>query len=310
MSSTYILPSVIARRALATLYNSTVFAALVHRDYDADFNGKVGDTLTIRKPATFEAKVFSRGSGIELQDATESSTTVALDTLLDVSFAVTSEELSLKIDDFATRLLNPAMEAIVQGVDGRLAEKLVDAAESGSGGGTSTWSSSKPSSVFVGETGARAKLGRAKAPTTDRYAVLSSEAAGVALTEELIVAADKSGWTDALREGSVGRLFGFDTYESQVLGYGNLGTVGTDAGQADGVAFHRDAVALVTRTLDKPDGISDSQVAVQNYKGLGLRVVKAYDITKKQDVISVDFLLGLSSLRPSWAVQLSVGLGS
>lgn len=305
MAHTFIKPTVVARRALAALYNSAVLAALVHRDYDAEFNGKVGDTITIRTPATFTAKEFDRNTGIELQNATESSATVELDTILDVSFPVTTEELSLDIDNFAERLLNPAMEAIVQDVDGRLAEKLVDAAEGGGGGGTATWSGSKPSTVFVGETGARSKLGRAKAPTTDRYAIFSPEAAGVALTEELIVAADKSGWTDALREGSVGKLFGFDTYESQVFGYGS-----GDKGQADGVAFHRDATALVTRTLDKPMGVADSQVAVESYKGLGLRVVRDYDISKKQDVISVDFLLGLTTLRPSWAVQLSVGLGS
>ena len=305
MAHTFIKPTVIARRALAVLYNSTVLAALVHRDYDEEFNGKVGDTITVRTPATFTANVFDRNTGIVLQDATESSTTVVLDTLLDVSFPVTSEDLSLNIDDFSSRLLAPAMEAIVQDVDGRLAEKLIDAAEGAGGGGTATWSGSKPSSVFVGETGARSKLGRAKAPTTQRYALFSPEAAGVALTEELIVAADKSGWTDALREGSVGKLFGFDTYESQVLGYG-----AADKGQADGVAFHRDAVALVSRTLDKPMGVSDSQVAVENYKGLGLRVVREYDINKKQDVVSVDFLIGLKALRPSWAVQLSFGLGS
>jgi hypothetical protein len=305
MAHTFIKPTVIARRALAVLYNTTVLAALVHRAYDEEFTGKQGDTITIRTPATFEAKTFTRPTGIELQDATESSTTVTLDTLLDVSFPVTSEDLTLTIDDFDGRLLTPAMEAIVQKVDGILAEALVDAAEGGGGGGTATWSSSKPSTVFTGETGARAKLGRGKAPTMQRYALFSPEAAGVALTEELIVAADKSGWTDALREGSVGRIFGFDTYESQVLGYG-----AGDAGQADGVAFHRDAVALVTRTLEKPMGVAAEQMAVESYKGLGLRVVQEYDITQKQDVVSIDFLLGKKALRPQWAIQLSFGLGS
>ena len=305
MANTFITPTVIANRALGVLYNQTVLAALVHRDYDEAFNGKVGDTITVRTPAQFEAKVFDRNTGIVLQDATESSTTVVLDTLLDVSFPVTSEDLSLEISNFQAQLLDPAMEALVQGVDGRLAEKLVDAAEGGGGGGTATWTSSTPSTVFTGETGARAKLGRAKPPTTNRYALFSPEAAGVALKEELIVAADKSGWTDALREGSVGKLFGFDTYESQVLGYGS-----GDAGQADGVAFHRDAVALISRTLDKPMGVADSQQAVANYKGLGLRVVKEYDVTYKRDIVSIDFLIGLKALRPSWAVQLSFGLGS
>lgn len=305
MASTFILPSVIARRALATLYNTTVLAALVHRDYDEEFNGKVGDTITIRKPATFTAKVFDRNTGIVLQDATEDSTTLKLDTLLDVSFPVTSEDMSLRIADFATQLLNPAMEAINQDVDQRLAETLIDAAEGSGGGGTSTWDGTKASTVFTGAAGAKALLGRQKAPTVNRFAVFSPEGSGVMLTDPLFVQANQSGWTDGLREGSIGRKFGFDSYETQTFGYGSA-----DRGQADGVAFHQDAVALVTRTLDTPDGIAANQVAVENYRGLGLRVVKAYDINKKQDVISVDFLLGCKALRPQWSVQLNFGIGS
>src|SRR4051812_34529085 len=103
MAHTFISPTVIAQRALATLYNSTLLAGLVYRDYDAAFAGKVGDTVNVRKPATFEAKVFDRAVGIELQDARETSFPVVLDTILDVSFPVTSEELTLEIDDFAAR---------------------------------------------------------------------------------------------------------------------------------------------------------------------------------------------------------------
>lgn len=305
MAHTLISPTVIARQALAVLYNSTIFAALVHRDYDEAFNGKVGDTITIRTPATFTAETFNRASGITLQDATESSTTIQLDTILDVSFPITAEELTLEVDDFRNRFLVPAMEAIVQEIDDVIVEGLVDAAEGAGGAGTATWSSSTPSTVFTGETGARAKLTRNNAPQTNRYAAFSPEMTGKALQEELVVAADKSGWTDALRNGAVGRLFGFDTFESNNLGYG-----AGDRGQADGVAWHRDAYALVTRTLDKPLGLPADQMAVENYKGLGLRVVRDYDIDKKQDVISVDFLYGKKALRPSHIVQLSVGIGS
>lgn len=304
MANTIITPTVIARRALATLYNSTVFAALVHRDYDADFTGKQGDTITVRKPATFTAAVFDRNTGIVPQDATEDSTPLELDTLLDVSFAVTAEELTLQIDDFAGRLVDPAMEAIVQKVDATIAEKLIDTAEGSGGGGTVT-KGSTASTVFTGELGALAKLGRGKAPTANRSAVFSPEAAGVCLTDTLFVEADKSGATDGLREGSIGRVFGFDTYQSQALGYG-----AGDSGAADGVAFHKDAVAFVSRTLDKPIGIADSLSTVANYKGLGLRVVRDYDITKKQDVVSIDFLCGVAALREALAIQISMGLGS
>jgi hypothetical protein len=104
----------------------------------------------------------------------------------------------------------------------------------------------------------------------------------------------------------VGRLSGIDTYESQV--FGNVG--GSTVAQADGVAFHRQAVALVSRTLQAPEGLPASQVSVQDYKGLGLRVLKSFDINKKQDIISIDWLFGTTTMRPSGAVELDFGQGS
>jgi hypothetical protein len=301
--ATLITPSVIASAALPTLYNTIVLAGLVSRDYDSDFSGKAGDTITVRKPATFSVDEFDRADGIQLQDPSEGSFTVSLDTIPDVSFPVTTEELTLEVDQFRERLLTPAMEAIAQYLDGKLAETLIDAAEGVGGGGTASATGSTPENAAFRE--ARAKLSRAKLPLTGRYAVLSPEATAEVLGDELIVAVDKSGSPLALREGIIGRLFGIESYESQVLGYG-----AGDAGQADGVAFHRSAIALVTRTLEKPMGLADSQVAVENYKGLGLRVVYDYDVDKKQDIVSVDFLYGRKAVRPEGAVQLNFGLGS
>lgn len=302
MANTFITPSVIARMGIATLYNDAVLAPLVWRDFDSDFRGKQGDAVTIRKPATFTAEAFDRNSGVTYQDATEDSATLTLSTLANVSFRVTDEQWTLDVSDFRAQLLQPAMEAIIQKVDGDIAEKLVDVGEANA---TSTWTSSSPRTVFTGETGAKAKLSRAKMPTSERYAVFSSEAAGVMLSDELFIAADKSGSTDGLREASIGKAFGFETYESQVLGYGS-----GDKGQADGVAFHKSAVILAVRPLDKPRGLPADQVAVESHKGLSLRVTYDYNHQYKQDEVSVDLLYGLATGRSTGAVQLSVGLGS
>jgi hypothetical protein len=301
MANTFITPQLIARRALATLYNTTVLAGLVYRDYDPDFAGKQGDTVDVRTPAIFDGKTFNRTAGIELQPITEGSFPVVLDTIVDVSFPVTVEELTLEIDDFAGRVLNPAMEAISQRIDGDLAEALVDAAEGAGGGGTAAMTSVASDAIIQ----ARVKLSRNKLPITERYAVLSPEGQGVALSDELFVQANKSGSTDALREASIGRVFGIDTYESQVFGLGP-----GDRGQADGVAFHRSSVALVSRTLELPLGAAPTVASVENNKGFGLRVVKDYDIHKKQDVISIDVLYGIKATRPQGSVQLDFHKGS
>lgn len=303
--ATLITPSVIAASALPTLYNNAVLLPLINRDYQQDFNGKQGDTITVRTPASFAVKVFDRSKGIELQDPTEGSFTVVLDKLLDISFPITSEELTLELTNFETRLLDPAMEAFAQDADGRIAEQLVDAAESGGGGGTADGTGTSAGERHKAFRVARRILSRNKIPLTERYGVLSPEGVEAITGDSIVLQANTSGSTEALREGSVGRLSGFDNYESQVFGNGP-----EDRGQADGVAFHRSAVAAVTRTLETPMGVAPSQVSVQNYKGLGLRVVRAYDVDKKQDVVSIDTLLGVSTIRKSAAVQLNFGQGS
>lgn len=303
--ATLITPSVIAAAALPTLYNTALLLPLVNRDYDADFGGKQGDTITVRTPASFIVDEFDRADGIQLQDPTEGSFTVTLDKLLDVSFPITAEELTLELTDFEERLLNPAMEAIAQDIDGRIAEKLVDAANESGGGGVVTGTGSSAGDQQKAFRKARRVLSRNKLPLMDRYAVLSPEGVEAITGDSLVLQANTSGSTEALREGAVGRLSGFNIFESQVFGYGP-----NDKGQADGVAFHKSAVAAVTRTLEKPMGVAPNQVSVQNYKGLGLRVVRDYDVDKKQDVISVDALFGVSTIRKTAAVELDFGQGS
>jgi len=304
MAPTLITPSVIAGSALATLYNTTVLLPLVNRDYQSDFQGKQGDTITVRTPATFEVNEFDRNAGIVVQEGEEGSFTVKLDKLLDVSFAVDSEVATLELDEFDRRLLNPALEAISQDVDGRLAEQLVDAANAG-GGGVVTGTGSNAGERHAAFRKARKVLSRKKLPLSDRFYAVSPEAVEAITGDQIVLQANTSGSTQALKEGSVGRLSGMDGYETQTFGEGP-----GDKGSADGVAFHRSAVAAVTRTLEAPEGVASSQVSVQNYKGLGLRVVKAYSIEKKRDIVSIDLLFGTSTVRPHGAVELDFGQGS
>ena len=72
MPNTILTPNIIANEALDVLRTNAVMANLVHRDYSSEFVAGVGDTITIRKPATFEAKEFT--TEVEVQDATEEVT--------------------------------------------------------------------------------------------------------------------------------------------------------------------------------------------------------------------------------------------
>lgn len=300
MANTFLTPDIIARAALATLYENTVMANLVYRDYDNEFQ-KVGDTITIRKPTTFTAEEYNRQNGITVQNATDTGVPLSLNHFADVSFAVTSEDLTLNIVDFQNQLLNPAMEAITQKIDRDLLALRDDIVQEvgvvGGNGGQNAYAWDNPRVAID----ARRVLTQNNVPNTERYLVEGPVTVSRWLGDDLFNRADARGDTEGLREANLGRrVFGFDPYESQ-----NIDVPAQVSGNSTtevGIAFHRTALALAFRPLELPRGAQNAAIA--NYKGFGLRVVYDYDIDQKQDVVSIDCLYGTKVLDPNRAVLI------
>lgn len=276
MANTIITAAQIARAALATLYHNTIFLPLVNRDYEETFQPGVGNTVNVRKPATFTALAYN-GSTVTVQNATETSVPVVMDQHFDVSFAVTSIDMTQKVTDFAAQFLNPALEAHAQGIDKALIAKFENsgwATLGGPGDGGESWENPK---VLID---AKTALSENGVPLTNRSVIASSRMAGEWLKDPLFNRVDQSGETAGLREASMGsRKFGFDPYESN-----NITT-------NQGYAFHRDAVTFASRPLWLPKGAADA--AVVSYKGIGIRVVYDYNMNLKSDVVSLDVLYGI-----------------
>ena len=277
MANTILTPDIIAREALMVLRNNAVMANLVHRDYSDDFVGAVGDTITVRKPATFVANEYN--GSIQVQDAKENSIPVVMDKHLDVSFSVTSKQLSLDIADFSKQLLVPAMQAFADKVD-----KLLIALETEA---TSRHPHSAGVIAPADMIAARKFLTENAAPLADRRFVVGATAEADLLGSELFVSAEKVGDAGtALREASLGRKFGMDCYVDQ--------NIAKNGDYVPSIAFHKNALALVTRPLALPQGAA--KAAIVNYDGFGLRVVYGYDMNTKTDTISIDMLCGVKLL--------------
>lgn len=275
MANTLLTPSVIAKEALMVLRNNAVMANLVYRDYSDEF-AAIGDTITIRKPATFKANEYA--GSIEVQDATESGVKVIMNKLLDVSFAVTSKEMSLDIADFSSQLLVPAMQAFADKIDSSIL-----ALESGI---TNRVNSTNAKSDIIA---ARKYLTTAAAPLADRRYVYNSDTEADLLSTDLFVNASAVGDDGtALKEASLGRKFGMDFYVDQNI------PAAEAQGKMEAMAFHKNAFALVTRPLALPQGAANAHI--ENYDGFALRVVYGYDMDKKTDTVSIDMLCGVAVL--------------
>jgi len=119
MANTMLTAAIIAREALMILENNLVIADKVYRGYEQEFdkniNGyKIGDTVTIRKPAQY---VLRSGPVMAAQDTTEGSTSVTINQQIGIDFSFTSTDLTLKIGDLAERVIEPAMVRLADKVD-------------------------------------------------------------------------------------------------------------------------------------------------------------------------------------------------
>ena len=286
MGNTFLTPSIIAKEALMVLRNNAVMANLVHRDYSEDF-AAVGDKITVRKPATFKANEYN--GSIEVQDATESGVEVKMDKLLDVSFAVTSKQMTLDINDFSEQLLVPAMQAFADKID-----KAILGLEANVTNRVNTTNSK--ADVIA----ARKFLTSAAAPLADRRYVYNSDVEADLLSTDLFVNAGAVGDDGtALKEASLGRKFGMDFYVDQNI------PAATTQGKMQAMAFHKNAFALVTRPLALPQGAANAHI--ENYDGFALRVVYGYDMDKKTDTVSIDMLCGVAVLDKDLAAVVQKG---
>lgn len=300
MANTLLTPNVIARQVLANLYANLVMVPTVYTDVSKEWVGrKIGSTVKIRKPATFVANTFDPASpSITVQNATETGVDVVLDTHKDVSFAITSQDLTLRVEDFDAQFLGPASEALAQSVDQAIIAKMKAGFTQVAGTGTGTeWN--KPEVLIE----AKRLLNLKSVPDTERSTVIGPTAEAAWNNTEWLKFVQNSGSTDVLREGYLGRrLMGFDPYMTQNIvqpaGSPATGQPTTEVG----LAYHKTSTAFASATLALPS--DNTWAAIESYKGLSLRLVKQYDMQLKSDVISLDILFGAKVLDADRGVLL------
>lgn len=304
MANSFLKPSIIASTALGLLESQVVLPQFMWRDAQASFTGRVGpagDTVTIRIPARTQAREYAwrndRTTAIVVDELTESSLDVKLDTHLYNAIAVTDEELSLDIASFGDQVLQPQVRAIADAVEARLAAMMTAA--------------TYDTELVVDETDpyktlvdARTALNKAGVPLSDRFCVVGPDIEAAMLKSDHLARADQSGSTDALRDAQVGRMAGFQVFVTNSL-----------PGD-EGYCFHRTAYALVQRAPVVPDGATFGQS--QSFAGLAMRWIRDYDATHLQDRSIVSTFMGANVMTDEIdgvptlvrAVKMTLPLGS
>lgn len=241
MSNTFLTAQEIARASLPILQENVIFPQLCWRDFSTA-SAKCGDVVQVRKPAVFQADAFS--GVIAPQDVNEQSVLVQLDTVADVSVSLSAQEMALNVEDFTAQILRPAMVAVAEKINDDGFALYQDVYTCVGAAGTT------PNSLEAFAEARRA-LNAAKAPLHPRYAVWDLDADVQFSQLDAIVNAEKSGSTQALREGSIGRVQGLENYMSGAVRRhtaGTLAATGTLAPKTD-AALGAETVELQAATL-------------------------------------------------------------
>ena len=119
--------NMITREAVRLWKNSNEFIRLVDQQYDDQYartGAKIGSALRIRYPNDFTVRT---GPAAQVQDTTETSTTLVLATQKGVDVSYSSQERTMQLDDFSRRTLAP----MVNNLAGAVAADTMSGVESG-----------------------------------------------------------------------------------------------------------------------------------------------------------------------------------
>lgn len=245
-------------------------SALVSRNYQDEFlgAGKAGAPIAIKQPTTLIARsreIDDVTTKIVLDQISETVVTLNLDRAMDYhAVPLTEGDLNLKITDFSAQVLKPQAEAIVDLLEHKVATTLqaVPMTTLLAADGT-TPIEFDPTDPIPYFTQMRKWLRKNGVPQSGIQVSVGTEVYAALLDAKAITDVSESGSTAALREGGVGKVRGFTIVETTRLGDDEI------------LAFHRDAVTLVTRAPAVPQGAKFG--ASVSERGFALRYLRDYD---------------------------------
>lgn len=220
MPNTILTPTAVTREALRVLHQKLNFVGSITRDYDDSFakeGAKIGDTLKIRLPNQY---TVGTGATITPQDTTESSVSLQVSTQKHVPMSFTSAELTMSLDDFSERIIEPAMAVLAANIESDVLSNVYkDVYNQVNNQGSAA--------TFAKVLQGRKQLVDNLAPVNNRNVCLNTQD-NVDLVDALKgLFNGQSDIAKQNREGYLGRTAGFDFMENTLL---PSHTVGTKAG--------------------------------------------------------------------------------
>lgn len=255
MSNTLLTPTAVTRKALMILHQKLNFVGNITREYDDSFaksGAKIGDSLKIRLPNEYTVRT---GKTIQTQDTSETSVTLQVATQKGVDINFSSAELTLSMDDFSERILEPAMTRLASNIENDALSMYKDVYQEVSDVGATL--------TLAGVLFANRKLTESLTPMDGRCLLLQPKSNADLVTAASALFNDQTKVAAQYRKGLIGNNFlGFDmVYQNTMLPTHTTGTeAGADTGAnvngADQTGASVTVDGTVTGTFKKGDIVS------------------------------------------------------
>lgn len=121
MADNIITSSMITAETLRILHNESVFLPNVNREYDEQFakkGAKAGATVNVRRPVQYTVR---SGATANFQDVNETTVPITIQPEFGIDWDFTDFDLTLSIDKFSERYLQPAGKRLATELDMRVA---------------------------------------------------------------------------------------------------------------------------------------------------------------------------------------------
>ena len=210
MANTLLTPTAVTRKALRILHQKCRFIGGVNRQYDDSFaksGAKIGDSLKIRLPNQY---VVRSGPTLSTQDTTETSTTLQIATQKGVDLNFTSVDLTLSLDDFSERILEPACAVLAAAMEADALNMRKDVYQQVNNAGSAA--------TFAKLLAGRKLMVDSLTPQDDNWTALLNTQDNVDLVDALKgLFHDSAAVKQQYRDGMMGRTAGYDFFEHTML---------------------------------------------------------------------------------------------
>ena len=236
MANALLTPTAVTREALRILHQKLNFIGNINRQYDSSFaneGAKIGSQLKIRLPNEYTVR---SGATIAVQDTSEISETLSLATQKGVDVEFSSVDLTLSLDDFSSRILEPMMSVLAANIESDALSMFKDVFNQVNNVGSAA--------TFATILQGRKKLVDNLAGATNLKTNLDTQT-NVDMVDALKgLFQDSASVSKQYLEGMLGRTAGFEFFENTLM---PRHVTGSDDGTGDYLTD--DAVAQVGSTL-------------------------------------------------------------